>query len=114
MNHFFAFPITSEQWENSQQVIENIRSEPENRQNRKALIDNINQMADVGIDHFFVKSLKQADLGYFKIKAAEVGLQTFKKGLQPILRQLVMGMSDAQILKIVDFMEGVMIRKLAD
>ncbi|MEZ4686091.1 MAG: hypothetical protein R3B47_08505 [Bacteroidia bacterium] len=44
-----------------------------------------------------------------KIRAAELGLQTFKAGLQPLLRNIVFSLSDQQITRIVGFMEGIFV-----
>jgi len=109
MVHFLAYPLSDSLSKKTFQVIENLKESPGEKANRKALIDIVNELADVGLNHFFVKSLKHANLGFIKIKTAEVGIATFKNGLKPILRSLVYGMNDKQVLKIVEFMEGVVI-----
>jgi hypothetical protein len=109
MAHFLAYPISDALSQKTYQVMENLREAPGDKAYRKALIDIVNELADVGLDHFFVKSLKHANMGFLKIKTAEIGLTTFKNGLKPILKSLVNGMGDKQIIKIVDFMEGVVV-----
>lgn len=109
MAHFLAYPLSEPLAQKTFQTMENLREAPGDKANRKALIDLVNELADVGLDHFFVKSLKHANMGFLKIKTAEIGLTTFKNGLKPILKSLVNGMGDKQILKIVDFMEEVVI-----
>jgi len=109
MAYHFAFPLPDALTQKTFHVIATLREAPHLKANRKALIDLVNELADVGLAHFFVKSLKDAGINFLKIKAAEVGLQTFKNGLKPILRSMVYGMNDKQILKIIDFMETVMV-----
>lgn len=111
MVHFLAYPISASVSEKTFQVIQNLKEAPGEKPNRKALIDIINELADVGLNHFFVKSLKHANLSFLKIKTAEIGIATFKNGLKPILRSLVYGMNDKQIVKIVEFMEEVIVSK---
>jgi hypothetical protein len=109
MSFHIAFPIPNDQYQLAWQVMDDIREAPHDKGHRKALISLINQLADEGIDYFFLKSLKQAQLSFVKIKTAEVGLQTFKAGLQPLLKGIVNAMSDAQLLRIIDFMEGILL-----
>ncbi len=109
MSAYIAFPIAPPLHEKTSQVIANLRLDTAAKPNRRALLNIINELADEGIDHFFLQSLRHAGVNFIKIKAAEVGLATFKKGLQPLLKGFVNGMSDSQILKILDFMEGIIV-----
>ena len=108
--HHIAFPITPDQLNTIEPLKTQLREEPGSKVLRKAYIKLINDLADTGIDYFFLKSLKDAGVGYLKIKTAEVGLQTLKTGLLPILRGFVNGLSDTQLLSILDFMEGILLR----
>ena len=69
----------------------------------------ISDMADQGIDYFFVRSLEEAKVGAVLIKGAKMGLQAFKGGLVPLLRQIVQGLEDAQLMRILDFMGGIFV-----
>ena len=109
MSSYIAFPIQPPLHQKALTVIADLRQDAAAKPNRKALLNVINELADEGIDHFFLQSLRHAGVNFLKIKTAEVGLHTFKRGLQPLLKGFVNGMSDAQILKILDFMEGIMI-----
>ncbi|MFK7970299.1 MAG: hypothetical protein AB8F95_08030 [Bacteroidia bacterium] len=109
MQTYAAFPISLAHYKQAKSVIEAIRQEPDERPNRQALVSIVNELADVGIDHFFLDSIRYAGMSKFKIKAAELGLQTFKAGLQPLLRNIVFSLSTKQITRIVDFMEGIFV-----
>jgi hypothetical protein len=109
MQVYAAFPITSADYEEAIKVIDNIRENPEAREHRLALVKIVNDLADVGIDYFFLDSIRYAGMNKIKVKAASLGLQTFKAGLQPLLRNIVFSLSNTQITRIVGFMEGIFV-----
>lgn len=109
MDSYAAFPITQEHYQQAKIIIEAIRLQPDERPNRQGLVDIVNELADVGIDYFFLDSIRYAGMNKYKIKAASIGLQTFKSGLQPLLRSIVFSLSSDQITRIVDFMEGIFV-----
>ena len=111
MTTYIAFPLSPALAQKTTQTIVQIRSDPSAKPNRQALVALVNELADQGIDHFFIQSIKHAGLGILKIKAAEMGLQTFKRGLQPLLKSVVKGMNDDQVLRVLEFMEGILVEK---
>lgn len=107
--HFVAFPLPLPLFDRAQDVMMGIRGNPSEKSHRTGLFEVVNDMADEGIDFFFLKSIRYAGMSTFMIKTADIGLRTFKAGLQPLLRKVIQRLSDDQILRLVDFMEDIFV-----
>jgi len=107
--YFIAFPVEEKEFEHTLELIASLRLSPDSKAYRTDLIKLIMDLAEQGIGYFFLESLRRAGINSLKVKTAEFALQGFKLTLNPMLRSFIMGMDDEHLLKVLEFVEGVMV-----
>ncbi len=71
------------------------------------LIDVVDRIADHGMTYFFIHPTRLVGLGAVTIKALELSIQTGKKAVLSISRQIARRLDREQLLRITDFLESI-------
>ena len=74
----------------------------------------INDLSDVGLNHFFVQSLRKAGIGKIKLIAVENAMMVGKKAIMTIGKGIIKAMDDKQLLTIAEFLESSLISSHSD
>ncbi len=105
-----AFPVPEELTREMLSTIENVRRDPGEEAHVTALIDTVLKLTETGLEEYFLRPLEQAGLGAIPIGTARVGIAAAKRGIAVIVTKVIRGMSEEQLLSVVDSMEDMLIR----
>ena len=108
---YLSYPLTPEIQENALQLIEKMKKSENRKIYSKELINLILELTDVAVDYFFYNPVKLAKVNMIGKSAVDLALKTAKRAVGVIAGKVIGGMSDVQLLIIVDFIENVLIKK---
>ncbi len=108
---YLSYPLTPEIQANALQLIEKMKKSENRKIYSKELINLILELTDVAVDYFFYNPVKLAKVNMIGKSAVDLALKTAKRAVGVIAGKVIGGMSDVQLLIIVDFIENVLIKK---
>ncbi|MDC0231495.1 hypothetical protein OAK19_05970 [Aureispira] len=103
---YLGFPLSSELEQRVEEVINDIQEASNKRQYALKLFQAINDLSDVGLDYYFIQSLRTAGLGKIKMIAIENAIKMNKKAILTIGKGIIKGMNDNQLLIIANIIES--------
>lgn len=74
-----------------------IDSQPDQRGHGDALADLVAELVDAGMDHYFLRGLKMADLGFITEQSARLGISGAVKVINSVSRKFIVRMNGAQL-----------------
>jgi hypothetical protein len=74
-----------------------IVSQPDQRGHGDALADLVAELVDAGMDHYFLRGLKMADLGFITEQSARLGMSGAVKVINSVSRKFIVRMNGAQL-----------------
>lgn len=101
----FSFPLTEALELRIKTLIEEVRATEQKRQYALKAFQIVSDLSDIGLDYFFVQTLKRAGFGRIKIMAIENALSIGKRAILTITKKMMKNMSDEQIAVIIDLFE---------
>ena len=101
-----SFPIPETLENRLTEVLSTIKESDSRRQYALQLFQVINDLSDVGLNHFFVESLRNAGIGKIKLIAVENAMLVGKKAIMTIGKSIIKAMDDSQLLSIAEFLES--------
>jgi len=57
-------------------------------------------LLDSGLEHFFLRPLKLAQVGFVSEQTARVGLESVKRAMAPVIRNIIGRMDQSQLLTV--------------
>jgi hypothetical protein len=78
------------------------------RQHRGALADIVVELTDSGMDYFYLRPLKLAKAGFFTEQSANVGLATTTRVMASVIRHIIGGMDNPQLLSVCGYIRQLM------
>lgn len=112
--HFIAVPIPADLYKRADDRIEAVRTSTERQQHVPALVDLISDLMEAGLESCFMDPLKEAGVGFVGRSTARVGLTSAKKGVTVIVRRMLSGMTEDQLLYVADFIDGMLVERPDD
>ena len=106
-----AFRIPHETHRQMAETIEIVRASNHPRDHSTELIDVVLELTELGLTYYFLKPLEVAEMGMMSLATAKIGLASARQGLPVIIRRIVGSASDEQILRLVDFMDSLLIEE---
>ena len=114
MTKHLSFPIPETLETRLTQVLKTVIESHSRRQYALQLFQVINDLSDVGLNHFFVESLRKAGIGKIKLIAVENAMMVGKKAIMTIGKSIIKAMDDNQLLSIAEFLESSLIVSHSD
>ena len=104
-NKYLVFPLSEALELRVVEVIQHVRSSTNKRQHALSLFQVISDLSDVGLDYYFIQSLKRAGLGKLKMIAIENAIRINKKAILTIGKGIIKAMNNEQLLIIANILE---------
>jgi len=70
------------------------------REHRGALADIIVELTDAGMEYYFLRPLKLAQVGFFTQQSANLGMAATTRVLAAVIRNMIGGMDNPQLLSV--------------
>jgi phosphoribosyl-dephospho-CoA transferase len=102
---YIGFPLDSELEGRVIEVVKDIQTSEDKRQYALKIFQVVNDLTNVGLDYFFVQSLKKAKIGKIKMIAVEQATNIGRRAVMTIGKSLVKSLSDEQLLVIANVLE---------
>jgi hypothetical protein len=81
-------------------VLTKIEKAKDRGQYRDDLADIVVQLTDNGMDYYFLKPLRTAEVGFFAQQSANLGIGATTRIISPVIRKLIGGMNNRQLLAV--------------
>ncbi len=107
----FGFPVADELQHRIEDIVKEIRATNNKRQFALKAFQIVSDLSDVGLDYFFIQSLKRAKFGPIKIMAVENALKIGKKAVLTITKKIMKNMNDEQLAVVADLFEECLVQK---
>lgn len=89
-------------------VLSIVEEAPDRTKHRAALADIAVQLTDTGMDYYFLRPLKLAKAGFFVQQSANVGMAATTRVLASVIRNIIGGMDNAQLLTVCSHVRQLM------
>ncbi|MFN7998617.1 MAG: hypothetical protein U0Q18_33650 [Bryobacteraceae bacterium] len=73
------------------------------QQHRGALADIVVELADAGMEYYFMRPLNLANVGFLVEQSARFGMGATKRVFASVIRNVIGGMDDAQLLTVCSY-----------
>ena len=103
---YLGFPLSADLESRVLEVINDVQTASNKRQYALKLFQAINDLSDVGLDYYFIQSLRRAGLGKIKMIAIENAIKMNKKAILTIGKGIIKSMNDEQLLIIANIIES--------
>jgi hypothetical protein len=90
------------------EVLEALESAADPTCHRGALADVVLELTEAGLDFYFVKAVQDAKVGYMAEQSTKLGLSSIRKVMGPVVRRVIGGMNEAQLLSVSRHMRRLM------
>lgn len=104
-----AFPISASLREEVAIIIDRFRTQGKTRDTVNKLTDIVIELTETGSEYLFVDSIKYAGASNFQIKAVHLALNTARKAIGMVGRQILKAMPESQLVKLMDFLEEIVL-----
>lgn len=111
---YLGYPLSDELLDRVQSLINDLRANEQRRPHAMRLFSIINDLSDEGFNHFFIESLRHLGVGKIKIMAVENAIKVGKKPVMSVVKRMVKGFNDKQLLLAADLLEGGLTVKAED
>ncbi|MCP4441456.1 MAG: hypothetical protein GY810_21320 [Aureispira sp.] len=102
---FLGFPLSDELAARVDEVVQDIKGSEDKRQYALKAFQVVSDLSDVGLNYFFIETLKKAGLGKIKMMAVEGAIKTGKRAILTVGKRIIKGMSNEQLLVIAETFE---------
>ena len=106
MQHGIGFPIEKCLHERVVRIIELVRADSNKSHHNKEVVDIMVDMIDIATDYFFVEMLEYVGIKSLRASIVKHGVKVAKKALKSIFEGLLRNLSDEQMLRLADHVEG--------
>jgi hypothetical protein len=78
------------------------------REHRDALADIVVELTDAGMEYYFLRPLKLAQVGFFTQQSANLGMAATTRVLGAVIRNIIGGMDNPQLLSVCSYIRQLM------
>jgi len=89
-------------------VLTSLEKAKDGTQYRGALADIVAELTDAGMEYYFLRPLKVAKAGFFVEQSANLGISATTGVLASVIRNIVGGMNNAQLLSLCSYIRQLM------
>ena len=79
-------------------VLARLEAQPDHPQQGDAIADLVSELIEAGMDYYFLKALKQAEIGFIAEQSARLGMSGAVKIISSVSRKFITRMDQAQLL----------------
>ncbi len=79
-------------------VLAALEATPDQPKHREALAELVNDLIEAGMDYYFLRALKQADVGFVAEQSARLGMSGAVRLISSVSRKFIVRMAPPQIL----------------
>ena len=105
-----AFDISPALRRRCEEVIVAVREAEDRGEHLAELTEVVVAMTDTGLDFYFLHPLERIGAGRMARGTAQVGVAAARRGLPTVVRRVLATLSDDQLLELVDFIDGILVR----
>jgi hypothetical protein len=87
-------------------VLSAIEAEPDHPKHGNTLADLVHELIEAGMDYYFLRALKQAQMGFVTEQSAKLGMSGAVKLISSVTRKFVLRMNQDQLLVVVNHIRG--------
>lgn len=89
-------------------VLTTLEKAKDSTKHRDALAKIVEELTDSGMEYYFLKPLKLAEVGFFVGQSANLGMSAATRVLASVIRNIIGGMDHAQLLTVCSFIRQLM------
>jgi hypothetical protein len=89
-------------------VLTALEKAKDRKQHRGALAEIVVELTDAGMEYYFLRPLKVAKAGFFVEQSASLGIATTTGVLASVMRSIIGGMDDDQLLSVCSYIRQLM------
>ena len=89
-------------------VLATVEKAKDSTEHRAALADIVVELTDSGMDYFFLRPLKLAQVGFFTQQTANLGMSATTRVLATVIRNIIGGMDNPQLLSVCSYIRHLM------
>jgi len=105
------FYYSTELKEKTDAVLSKLESNPDHPKHCDAIADLVSELIDAGMDYYFVKALKQAEIGFVSEKSARLGIAGAVKLISSVSRKFIIRMDLNQLSVVASHIQSLAISK---
>lgn len=102
----FSAQISDELAAEVRELIDNVRASPEPESHRAAGLDLVLRLTRANLDDYFLRSVRELELGMIAESATKIGLQAAFTGISVFVRRLAGKLSAEQMRRLADILEA--------
>jgi ethanolamine utilization microcompartment shell protein EutL len=84
--------------EKTNKVLSALEKQPSHAEHGEAIADLVNELIEAGMDYYFLKALKAADVGFVTEQSARLGMSGAVKLISSVSRKFITRMDQDQLL----------------
>jgi hypothetical protein len=84
--------------EKTELVLAAVEAEAQHAKHAQAVADLVTELIEAGMDYYFLKALKIAEVGFIAEQSARLGMSGAVKLISSVSRKFIVGMDQAQLL----------------
>ncbi len=89
-------------------VLTTVEQAQDSTRHRDALSDIVLELTDSGIEYFFMRPLKLVQVGFVTEQSARLGMETVKRVMTPVIRNIIGHMDKQQLLAVCSYIRQLM------
>jgi hypothetical protein len=91
------FHVSQELWARTLALLDALEAAPGRAGHREALADLAAEFTDVGLDYYYLKALKKAEVGFVVEQSARLSLSGASKLISTVSRKFIVRLNDDQL-----------------
>lgn len=84
-------------------MLDTVEQAQDSTRHREELSDVVLELTDAGMEYYFMRPLKLAEVGFVTEKSARVGMGTIKRVMSPVIRNIIGRMDTPQLLAVCGY-----------
>ena len=105
---YLRFRHSEELQEKTIELLDTLEQTEDPKQYRDALGDLVLELTNAGLDYYFIKPLKLAEVGFMTQQTANLGMAGAQRVMGPMIRRIIRGMDKNQVLIICGYIRQLM------
>jgi len=97
-----AFALDDELRDRVLALVEEVRAADHPKARSRELAATISELTQAGLHYYFLRPLQDAEVGFFHLNTARIGLASAGKSLPLVVRNVMKSLTDEQLLSIAE------------
>ena len=89
-------------------VLDQIEDASDSTMHRTKLSESVNELTSAGLDYYFIRTLKEAKVGFVTQQSANIGIIGVQQVMAPVIRNIVGRLEHAQLQAIANSIRQLM------